>query len=127
MEVEIIEGVKHYRTFSGNTKEISSEKKTGFLRQILKALRFFTFARKVYLISKKEQVDVLHAHAMFFCAFAAKLSSLLLAKPMVYEVRSLWEERYKDVNLSSKIIFNTITLIETLAMYLSDEIIAINN
>ena len=125
-DLEMIEGVKYYRTFSNEESEVVSEHKTSFSRQIRKVLRLFSFTRKVYYIAKKEDVEVLHAHAMFFCAISAKIVSLLLKKPMIYEVRSLWEERFKQANIFVRIRFELITLLETLSMFISDEIIAIN-
>ena len=123
---ELIEGVTYYRTFSGIYNEVVSEQRTGFFMQIKKLGRLLKFSVSVYKIAKEEDVDILHAHAMFFCAFPAKIASFLLNKPMLYEVRSLWEERYKGVNRYLDIIFGSITFIETFAMFLSNEVIAIN-
>ena len=123
---EIIEGVTYYRTFSGIHNEVVSEQRTGFFMQIKKLGRLLKFSVSVYKIAKEEDVDILHAHAMFFCAFPAKIASFLLNKPMLYEVRSLWEERYKGVNRFLDIIFGSITFVETFAMFLSNEVIAIN-
>ena len=92
--IEEIDGIKYYRTFS-NASEIVSEGKSSFLLQIKKLLRIVNFSVQVYKVSKKEKVDLIHAHAMFFCAISGKIASLFLKKPMLYEVRSLWEERYK--------------------------------
>ena len=123
---EIIEGVTYYRTFSGIHNEVVSEQRTPFFKQIKKFGRLLRFSVSVYKIAKEEDVDLLHAHAMFFCAFPAKIASFMLNKPMLYEVRSLWEERYKGVNRFLDIIFGSITFIETFAMFLSNEVIAIN-
>tara|TARA_B110001452_G_scaffold119030_1_gene98784 strand:- start:395 stop:1195 length:801 start_codon:yes stop_codon:yes gene_type:complete len=46
---------------------------------------------------------------------------------MAYEVRSLWEERYKRKNIFKHVIFSIITYLETFSMYYSDRIIVINN
>tara|TARA_B100000900_G_scaffold53214_1_gene39429 strand:+ start:12620 stop:13807 length:1188 start_codon:yes stop_codon:yes gene_type:complete len=123
---EDLDGITYYRTYFGNHGEIVSENKTPFFTQILKIMRFFSFVISVYKIVKEEKPDIIHAHAMFFCAFAAKISSVILKVPMIYEVRSLWEERYKRRNFFTNLIFSIITFIETLAMYLSDELIVIN-
>jgi len=123
---DIIEGVRYYRTFSGKESELVSEQKTGIVKQIRKAIRLVTFTVRVYKIAKKEKVDILHAHAMFFCAIAARITSILQNKPMLYEIRSLWEERYKNKNIFSNILFGCITFIETISMFISNELIAIN-
>ena len=48
-----------------------------------------------------------HAHALFFCAInPAKIVSIILNIPMLYEIRSLWEERYKGKNILSNILFS---------------------
>ena len=123
---EEIEGIVYYRTTSNSKKEIVKEELTSFFTQLKKLVRIFSFSYLVYKIAKKENVDLIHAHAMFFCAFAAKISSVFLSVPMIYEVRSLWEERYKNMGLFTKFIFEIVTLVESFAMYCSDYIIVIN-
>ena len=122
---EIYNGVKYYRTFS-NESEVVKEKLTDFTTQIRKMVRIFYFIFQVIKIAKKENVSILHAHAMFYCAIPAKVASIILNKPMIYEIRSLWEERYKAGNFIVKCLFDLITFLETFSMFLSDEIIVIN-
>jgi len=123
--IEEIGGIKYYRTYSNNN-ELVNEKKSSFFLQIKKFLRIIKFTQKVFKIAKNEQVDIIHAHAMFFCAIAAKITSISLNKPLIYEVRSLWEERYKKKNFFNYIVFSFITCLETFCMFLADHIIAIN-
>jgi glycosyltransferase involved in cell wall biosynthesis len=122
---EEINGVVYYRTFS-NKNEMVSEKKSSFFIQIRKFFRLISFSYQVYRIAKKEKIDVVHAHAMFFCAIAAKITSVLLRKPMIYEIRSLWEERFKDLSFLNKIIFSCVTSIESFSMFMSDHLVVIN-
>ena len=124
---EIIDNVTYYRTFSKSQDEIISEEKSNIFVQIKKAFRLISFTYDVYYIANQEKVDVIHAHAMFFCAISAKLTSLMLKIPCVYEVRSLWEERYKYSSLFSKIIFSFATIIESYSMWISDCLIVIND
>ena len=124
---ENIEGVIYYRTFSNNRNEIVAEGNTSLFIQLKKIIQLVKFTRTVYEIAKKEKVQLIHAHAMFFCGLAAKYSSLKLNIPFVYEVRSLWEERYKGKNIFKYIIFSIITYLETFSMYCSDRIVVINN
>ena len=124
---EKIQGVVYYRTFSNNRNEIVSEGNTSLVIQLKKIIQVVRFTRTVYGIAKKEKVQLVHAHAMFFCAIAALISSFRLKIPMVYEVRSLWEERYKRKNIFKHVIFSIITYLETFSMYCSDRIIVINN
>ena len=125
-EREEIDGIIYYRTFSNNKNEIISEKKSNFFLQLRKSLRLLSFINSVFKVAKKENIDIIHAHAMFFCAIAAKVSSLRLGIPILYEVRSLWEERYKGVSFFNDLVFSFITIFETLSMYLCDHLIVIN-
>jgi len=122
---EVNNEVKYYRTFS-NENEVVKEKLTDFITQLRKMLRIFYFTFQLIKIAKKENVSILHAHAMFYCAIPAKIASVILNKPMIYEIRSLWEERYKTGNFIVKCLFELITFFETFSMFLSDEIIVIN-
>ena len=123
---EIESGVSYYRTFS-NENEVVSEKKTGFLTQIRKLFRIINFSLQVYKVVKKENIDVIHAHAMFFCAFAAQFAGCLLNKPVVYEIRSLWEERYKKNSFINYMIFSFVTVLETFSMLFANHIVVIND
>ena len=123
---EIDSGIIYYRTFY-NANEVVSEKKTGFLIQIRKLFRIINFSFKVYKVAKKENIDVIHAHAMFFCAFSAQFAGFFLNKPVVYEVRSLWEERYKKNGFVNYLIFSFVTVLETLSMLFANHIVVINN
>ena len=123
--VEETDGIKYFRTFSNNN-ELINEKKSSFFIQIKKFFRIIKFTVKVFKIAKNEQVDIIHAHAMFFCAIAGKITSITLNKPLIYEVRSLWEERYKKNHLFNYLIFSFLTFLETFCMFFADHIIAIN-
>ena len=67
---------------------ISDHRKT-FFERLKRFFKVKTFSKHIKKHIKKEQPDILHAHAMFFCG----LPTLFLAKkyklPFVYEVRSL--------------------------------------
>ena len=102
---EEIDGIKYYRTFSNNN-ELVKENETSFFIKIKKFFRIISFSIKVYRIAKKEKIDVIHAHAMFFCAIAGKITSIILNKPLIYEVRSLWEERFKRTSFLNYLIFS---------------------
>ena len=127
LKKENIEGVIYYRTFSNNSNEIVAEGNTSLVIQLKKIIQLVKFTRTVYEVSKKEKVQLVHAHAMFFCAIAALITSFRLKIPMAYEVRSLWEERYKRKNIFKHVIFSIITYLETFSMYYSDRIVVINN
>ena len=122
---EEIDGIKYYRTFSNNN-ELVKENQSSFFIQIKKFFRVISFSIKVYKIAKKEKIDVIHAHAMFFCLIAGKITSISLNKPLIYEVRSFWEERFKRTNFLNFLLFSFVTFLETFCMFLADHIIAIN-
>ena len=82
----------------------------------MKFFRIISFSFKVYRIAKKEKIDVIHAHAMFFCAIAGKITSIILNKPLIYEVRSLWEERFKKL-VFKLFNFSFLTFFETFCMF----------
>ena len=123
--IEEIDGIKYYRTFSNNS-ELVKENQSSFFLQIKKFFRIISFTFKVYRVAKIEKVDVIHAHAMFFCAIAGKITSVFLNKPLIYEVRSLWEERFKKNNTLNYLIFSLVTFLETLSMFFADHLVAIN-
>ena len=64
---------------------------------------------------------------MFFCAFSAQFAGCLLNKPVVYEIRSLWEERYKKNGFINYLIFSFVTVLETFSMLLANHIVVIND
>ena len=80
--IEEIDGVKYYRTFS-KSNEIVNETKSSFFLEIKKFFRIFAFSAAIYRVAKTEKVDIIHAHAMFFCASSAKVTSFLLNKPLI--------------------------------------------
>jgi len=124
---EIINGIVYYRTYSARPEEVVSEHKKSLLLKLRKLSRIFSFLKNAIKVAKEEEVDVIHAHATFFCGITGKIISKKLHKPFVYEVRSLWEERgKKNGGIFENIQLNIITLIETYVMHLADRVIVIN-
>jgi glycosyltransferase involved in cell wall biosynthesis len=93
---EVYHNIPYYRTFN-NEGLMVNEGISKFSTKIKKISYIFSFTRKLYKICKAEKPDVIHAHATFFTAFSSKICSYLLKIPMVYEVRSLWDERQKQL------------------------------
>lgn len=124
-KIEKIDNVFYYRTYSNSDDKIK-EGLTNFLTQIRKFFSIIIFTKQIYQIAKAEKIELIHAHAMFYCAIPSKLVSLFLNIPMIYEVRSFWEERYKYNNFFIHLFYTLVTVIETISMYLSDEIITLN-
>jgi len=126
---ETIEGVKYYRTYNGRADQEVSERGKPLSVRISKVMSIFRFAWRVAAIARREKADVIHAHATFYCGLAGKFASLVLRKPFVYEVRSLWEEREKAraAGLSARLQVRAITFAETLIMNSADKVVAINH
>ena len=75
---EEIDGIKYYRTFSNNN-ELVNENESSFFIQIKKFFRIISFFFYRYtVLQKKNKIDVIHAHAVFFCAIAGKITSIIL-------------------------------------------------
>lgn len=127
--VENINGVNHFRTYSGKPYEEVKEDINNIFIKINKFFRIISFKKSILNVVLKKKPDLLHAHAMFFCAYPAILIGKKANLPVFYEVRSLWEERRKDYspnNILMKIEFFLLRKIETYCMNNADHIIAIN-
>lgn len=125
--IENIDGIIYYRTFNGNYEQIVTEKKSSLYKKVKKIVQIFPFTILTFKIAKHENIDLIHAHATFFTAFSGKIVSLLLKKPFVYEIRSLWEERDKaSGNVVDIMLANLVKLFETIAMKSADKIVVIN-
>ena len=125
---EYINGILHYRTYNDNPEHLVTETKSSLLKRINKAFSIFSFYTKVEAIIKLEKPEILHAHATFFCGIVAVFLGRKHNIPVVYELRSLWEEREKKEadSFISKLQPKLITAIETFVMKRVDLVIAIN-
>ncbi|GAB3328002.1 glycosyltransferase family 4 protein [Marivirga atlantica] len=122
-KLDIINGVKTYR-YLGNKNETASENiRKNPIVLLKKFLRIFLFTFRIIKVSKLEEIDVIHAHAMFFCAISSKMAGLYLGKPVVYEVRSLWEERGR---LSRPFLTRIFVWLENISLKVSNSVICIN-
>lgn len=126
---DILYDIKHYRTYNNKPDELVTEVKSSVFKRIKKSVSFIKFFKQVKHIYLSENPDVIHAHATFYCAFAAIYLKYKYGVPAVYEVRSLWEEReLKNAkSFIDKLQPKLIRQIETFAMKRVDVVIAINN
>jgi glycosyltransferase involved in cell wall biosynthesis len=92
---DVIEGVSYLRTGVNENAGSVDERVGSIPGQIRKLTRLFAFTREVQDAARRHQVDILHAHGTFFCGLAALRAGRALHLPVVYEVRSLWEERVR--------------------------------
>ncbi len=127
--IDVLYGIKHYRTFNPETDIPTSETDKGFRNRLKRIMRMPYFIRKIRQVVKIEKPDVIHAHATFFCGLSATFVGLIYKLPVIYEVRSLWEQRILEQNksLKSKIQVNFISLLETWTMRFANHVVTINN
>jgi glycosyltransferase involved in cell wall biosynthesis len=83
-------GVKVYRSYIFNNLSVGAG--SSLLVKIKKTLTLPYFFIRTACIIKKENPDILHAHATFLCAIPAIILGWVFKKPVVYELRSLWFE-----------------------------------
>jgi PEP-CTERM/exosortase A-associated glycosyltransferase len=79
---EIVDGLRHYRTGPAGGR-------LPFVREL--ALMWKVAARLVD-IARREKVEVVHAHSPLLNGLPAVLAGRRLGLPVVYEVRSFWED-----------------------------------
>lgn len=126
---ELIYFIKHYRTYNGKEEEEVKEDSNSIWIKIKKFNRILSFKREIIKVVQKEKPEILHAHAMFFCAYPAIRIGKRMNIPVVYEVRSLWEERRKDSNpknIIRQLEYWVLRRIETHCMKNVNHIVAIN-
>ncbi|NQT33529.1 MAG: glycosyltransferase [Candidatus Omnitrophica bacterium] len=84
-----IDGVAYYRTYLKGDYEFAKTKKRlrKRLRKILPIIHYYREAKN-YLVNN--DIDVIHAHSVFFCGLTGLLLSKRFGIPLVYEVRSNW-------------------------------------
>ena len=116
-------GVKVYRTYI--FKNLSVGTKSGALTKIKKIITLPYFFIKIATVIKKENPDILHAHATFLCAIPAIILGRFFKKPVVYELRSLWfqNENFK----ASKITRRFAQALETFCLRNCQRIVTISS
>src|SRR5690554_2961603 len=92
---DIINDIRYIRTTTKKETTISDDKKS-IVSQFRKFFSIIPFTLKLYKLVSKEKPDILHAHAMFFCAIPAIIIGRLKKVPVVYEFRSLWMFQHKS-------------------------------
>lgn len=100
--LELIDGVQYYRTFKHGNDKFAVNKSKSFLTKLKKAFAFVFFTYDIFVVAKKKDVDVIHAHAMAFCGLPAWLVAKILKKKFIYEIRSDW---HLDKSFSSGSFF----------------------
>jgi len=115
---DTINDVTYIRT-SQNTENSISDQRKSVLKRLLRVYAIVFFSQQLYKTIKKEKPDVLHAHAMFFCAIPSLVLGKLFNIPVVYEFRSLWmfqKSDSKNKTFINKKIENLLLNIEILCL-----------
>lgn len=127
-EIDIIDEIRHYRTYNQNPEDLVSEQRSSLFKRIKKLFSIRQFIKTIDKIYKVEKPNIIHAHGTFYCAFAALYLKVKYKVPFCYEVRSLWEER--EVERANtylrKLQPKVIRKLETFSMNKADQIIVIN-
>ncbi|HAS6343969.1 TPA: glycosyltransferase [Vibrio vulnificus] len=122
---EYVDGVLYYRTFKNGNDDFEINKPKKFSTKLRKAFSIFRFTFDVYKVAKKENIDVIHAHAMFFCGLPAWFVAKILRKKFVYEIRSDW---HLDNSFSSGMFFQILFgKFEMLISKKCDSLVVISN
>lgn len=127
-DIDVINGVTHYRTYNNNENHLVSEEVSGFKKKTSKFITVYKFYKTCSKIIKEQQPQIVHAHATFYCALTALFLSKKFNIPVIYEVRSLWEEREKKQVKSflKRIVLEVTTSLETFCMRKANKVIVIN-
>lgn len=125
-KVEVINDIEIHRTFDDTFGFGISEVESSIFVRIKKLFSVFYFAKQIEQIGRKKNVTILHAHSMFYCAFASYLAAKRLNVPLVYEFRSLWEERFNKGGPINLVKAKLIKFMETIALKSADEVVVIN-
>jgi PEP-CTERM/exosortase A-associated glycosyltransferase len=114
---ELVDGIPHYRTGQAGGR-------LPFVREV--ALMWKVAARLVE-VARREQVDIVHAHSPLLNGLPALLAGRRLCLPVVYEVRSFWEDAavshgtFKEGSARYRIS----RALETLVLRRADRVVAI--
>lgn len=92
---EVMDDVLYYRPRGAGTGPPISERGSGTKGRLKKLALLRPFADEVAALAATAGCDVVHAHNNFLMARVGLAVSRKLSLPLVYEVRSLWEERLR--------------------------------
>jgi glycogen synthase len=118
-------GVTVYRAHRPGFPNIS-EKGSSLWTRVRKVALFPFFVLFIVRIARRERVGVVHAHSTFYCALASWIAGRLLGAKVIYEFRSLWEERARAASLTYRIQSGVSRALETLSLRMADAIVTIN-
>jgi len=114
---EVIEGVPHHRTGQAGGR-------LPFLRELLLLRRL---AARIAQVARAERVELLHAHSPVLNGLPAIWAGRRLGLPVVYEVRTFWEDAAVNhgTYAEGSLRYRTTRMLETLAVKQADRVVAI--
>ncbi len=127
-EREEWDGVVYRRTYPSGSDLGISESGSGHLGRLRKLWSLRAFRRWVGDLVASEPVDVIHAHNNFLMARVALDVGRHSCIPVVYEVRSLWEERLRTSAIAplGYTLWSMARRLEEQSVVEADEVVAIN-
>lgn len=92
VDTEKNNGVTYYRHKDSESDQGGIKNQRTLSERIMRAFSIVPFTKRVIEICKKENPDIIHAHATFAMGIPALIAGFALRKKVVYEMRSTWED-----------------------------------
>lgn len=126
--VETLNGIRHFRCFDPRYDHRFMVAKKSLAARAKKLTALPGFVREVRRIAKRERVDVIHGHSLFFCGLAAALAGRSLGIPSIYEVRSLIEDGLVEEGGAStrSPLYRAYRILDALSLRLASHVITIS-
>lgn len=99
LEIEEHQGFKYYRSSTWRSVPQGFSQARSLRLRVLKLMSLAPFLTRIISVAKTEQVSLIHAHATFAMAIPAIIAGKLLGIPVIYEMRSTWEEDIQGPSL----------------------------
>jgi len=121
---EQMHGVTYDRSQVPNTGVIGFLKRLPILREVL---LMWWLRRDILRIVRREAIDIIHAHSPVLCGLPAWFAARRLKRPMVYEVRALWEDAAVDQAKTTEggLRYRLTRALETFVLKQADHVVVI--
>lgn len=123
--IDTFAGVRVYRAYRNDAPRIT-EKGSSVVKRLRKVTAFPAFVKYIRSIAYLERATVIHAHSTFYCGIASFIAARSLGIGVVYEFRSLWEERSRGLGGLYRVQAAICRWMETVALRLADRVVVIN-
>lgn len=105
--VEEHNGVSYFRCTSAVHGSDEVKNHRTLLERVKRGLSILKYTNNLIDICRKENPDIIHAHATFIMGISALIAGFVLNKKVIYEMRSTWEDDICGgvfINLQKRII-----------------------